>query len=183
MTENSTRWKNRTVHELSDLLGRFDERSISDLMRTAVATIQRLRDDGRGTWIEGSHEDRKWQKSCDDLWQFLTAVEGRKHKGDELDDVLREFVSLYEHSETRLRQLLFQKAGNRADDPLREQTVRWFSFIFRACTYAILAVWFDDKRETATGQIHAKLSTGDVTQKWTRKPMQGTPRKHRRSNG
>lgn len=183
MTEDSKRWKNRTEHELSDFLGRFNEKSISELMRIAVAAIQRLRDDGRGIWIEGSDEDRKWQDSCNGLWHFLTAVEGRKRGGDELSDVLREFVSLYEHSEARLRQLLFQKAGSRENDPQREQTTRWLAFIFRACTYAILAVWFDYKRETVAGQIHVRLSTGEVAQKWTHKPMQGTPRKHRRSNG
>ena len=183
MTTDSKRWKNRTVHELSDFLGRFNDKSISELMRMAVAAIQRLQDDGRGIWIEGSDEDQKWQKSCNDLREFLSTVAMSRHQGRKLEDVLREFVSLFEHSESRIWQLLFQAAGNQAENEHRERVVRWMAFTYRACTYAILASWFDYKQETTTAHIHVSLATGDRTEHWSHEPMQGPPRKHRRGNG
>ena len=181
MTEDPKRWKNRTVHEEADLLGPFNDKSISDLMRTAISATQRLRDDGRAVWGEGSDEDGKWRDSCHDLWKFLETVEMRRQQGQKLEEVLREFVCCFEHSEFRIRQLLFRAAGNRVDDQRREQISRWLAFLFRACMYAILAVWFDYKRATATGHIHVNLSTGETREHWSHKPMQGPPRRHRPS--
>ena len=180
VTENSKRWKDRRVHEEADLLGRFNDKSRADLMYTAISATQRLRDDGRQIWGEGSDEDGKWRDSCHDLWKFLDTLDIRKHEGQKLEDVLRVFVCLFEHSESRIRQLLFQAAGNQADDPQREQAGRWLAFIYRACTYAILAVWFDYKRETTIGHIHVSLSTGERREHWSHEPMRGPPRRHRR---
>ena len=90
VTEDPKRWKNRTVHDEADLLGPFNDKSISDLMRTAISATQRLRDDGRAVWGEGSDEDGKWRDSCHDLWKFLDTVEMRKHQGQKVEDVLRE---------------------------------------------------------------------------------------------
>ena len=180
VTKDSKRWKNRTVHEEADLLGPFNDKSISDLMRTAISATQRLRDDGRAIWGEGSDEDGKWQDACHDLWKFLDTIDMRKHEGQKFEDVLREFVCLFEHSEFRIRQLLFRTAANQADDRQREQVGRSLAFIYRACTYAILAIWFDYKRETTTGHIHVNLSTGETREDWHHEPMQGPPRRHRR---
>ena len=104
----------------------------------------------------------------------------RKHEGQKLEDALRVFVCLFEHSEFRIRQLLFRTAVNQPDDRQREQVGRWLAFIYRACTYAILAVWFDYKRETTTGHIHVNLSTGETREDWCHEPMRGPPRRHRR---
>ena len=84
-------------------------------------------------------KDEKWRKSCHDLWDFLGTVDMRRHQGDELKDVLREFVHLFEHSEFRIQQLLFEVAGNQADNEHRARLARWLAFTYRACTYAILA--------------------------------------------
>ena len=180
MTEDSKRWKNRKVHEEADHLGPFNKKSMSDLMRTAISATQRLRDDGREIWREGSDEDGKWRDSCHDLWKFLNTVEMNKHQGQKLEEVLRNFVCCFEHSEFRIRQLLFQTAVNQADDRQRELVGRWLAFIYRAGTYAILAVWFDYKRETTTGHIHVNLSTGETREDWCHEPMPGPPRRHRR---
>ena len=103
-----------------------------------------------------------------------------KHEGQKFEDVLREFICLFEHSEFRIRQLLFRTAAKQADDRQRKQVGRWLAFIYRACTYAILAVWFDYKRETTTGHIHVNLSTGETREDWHHEPMWGPPRRHRR---
>ena len=179
MTEDSKRWKNRTVREEADHLSRFNDKSISDLMYTAISATQRLRDDGREIWGEGSDEDGKWRDSCHDLWKFVDTVQMSEHRGQKLEDVLREFVCCFEHSEFRIRQLLFRTAGNQADDRQREQAGRWLAFIYRACTYAILAVWFDYKRETTTGHIQVNLGTGETREHWCHEPMRGPPRRHR----
>ena len=180
VTEGAKRWKNRTVREEPDLLGSFDAKSSSDLMYTAIRATQRLRDNGREILGEGSEESRKWRDSCNDLWNFLNAVEMKKHRGLELKDVMREFACCFEHSEFRIRQLLFGATGNQAEDRQREQTGRWLAFTYRACTYAILAVWFDYKRETTTGHIHVNLRTGEIQENWSHKPMRGPSRRHRR---
>ena len=180
VTEGPRRWKNRTVREEADLLGSFDEKPSSDLMHTAISAAQRLRDNGREILGEGSDENRKWRDSCNDLWSFLGTVEMKKHRGLELKEVLRKFVCCFEHSEFRLRQLLFGAAGSDADDRRREQTGRWLAFTYRACTYAILAVWFDYKRETTTGHIHVNLRTGEIRENWSHQPMRGPSRRHRK---
>ena len=180
VTGGPKRWQNRTIRDEADLVGPFNDKSISDLMRTAISATQRLRDDGRAIWGEGSDEDRKWRDSCLDLWKFLDTVEISKHRGRKLEDVLREFVCRFEHSELRIRQLLFRTVGNQTDDRQRQQVSRWLAFTYRACTYAILAAWFDYKRGTTIGHIHVNLRTGETREDWCHKPMRGPPRRHRR---
>ena len=173
------RWKNRTVHELSDLLGSFDSRSDADLLHNAGAAISALRAQGREFWDEDSDEFRKWRDSCTDLSTFLDTLSLRRARRQGLESVLREFYCVFEHSEMRIRQLLFQATENEADDGTREGVVPWLQFIFRAGAYAITAAWIDHKHEETVVRIHMNLTTGASKQDVTRKRMPGPSRKER----
>ena len=176
---DSKRWKNRSVHELSDLLGSFDSRSDAYLLHNAGAAISALRARAGEIWDEDSDEFRKWWDSCTDLSTFLDTLSLRRARRQGPESVLREFYCVFEHAEMRIRQLLFQVTGNRADDRTREQVVHWLLFIFRAGAYAITAAWIDHKHEETLVRIHMNLTTGESREDVTRKGMPGPSRKER----
>ena len=179
------RYKERRLH-LKDLVPPFEKEPTGTHLRNALGAIERLREDGRAFWPEGSFELRRWRRGCNELWRFLNRLGERRHvKGQELPTVLREFIQEFEHSTGRMFQMLFAKPGAIENDPDVERIVRWWDLVYRLSTYAIVSFWIDDKTEESFTNIKLTLnpSTGATTVEEERrktKTMQ-VPRAYRRS--
>lgn len=180
MTNESKRWDRRIDWDFTRLLGRFDDGTRTHLMRTAAGAIEVVRDRWRETlgWDEDSDEAAKWRDSCNDILAFLRSVDLCRSREQPLEEVLREFFSIFEHSEHRISQLLFQQAGGNPG-PHRSGVDQWLMIAFRSSVYGIVATWFDYKRDTKTVHININMKTGESRQRLEHDPAPGTPRKNR----
>jgi len=171
------RYKERP-RELRDLIGRFEARSSADHCYTAIAALQRLREDGRDYWESESKELKRWRRGCDDLLEFLNTLGARRKQP--LATVMREFVQEFEHSVERMYGLLFAQSVPDGE-ATRAQYRSWVEFAYRLSTYAILSSWIDDKTEETTISRKIDLKTGKVVERGScHKPM-AVPKKYRKA--
>ena len=175
------RFKDRHL-ALFDLVGRFEADSASDHAHAARAAIERVRDEGRAFWEEGSSQLNRWRDYCNVLWRFIHVSLGeRRHlRRQDVTEALREFFQEYEHSTYGMYKMLY----GTPDDPenaLRiKQVLDWFPLIFRCSTYAITSYWLDDKTREIVTEISLNLATGQSTQKTTVLKEMKVPKNHRR---
>ena len=158
---------------------RFERASLPEALRDVRGLIERLLDQGRELWDEDSPEFQRWRKYCDDLSEFVVATRARRQRGVRLATIMREFFSVFEHSEIRLQQLLGQVPEDQRSDE-RASLYRWMPMVFQGCTRAIVACWFDYK-DTEPDRIYVDVNfaTGETRQRVEHTPMK-VPRKDRR---
>ena len=151
--------------QLTDLVGRFEGRSHQAHTRDALACLDRLKDDGRRFWSEGSAELRRWERGCMELRQFLSNLGARRSvESQDLATAMREFIQAFEHHAERMSQMLYG-AGEQphADQPVRAM-FEWFSLVFRLSIYALLSGWLDDKHDENLTRTSMSLEIdGDMT--------------------
>ena len=171
----SRKWKDRRSDAIS-LIGRFEAKSVVEHFRNAIACLQRIRDDGDTIWEGVRGQRRRWRRSCDTLLRFLTHEASDRRRADEsLENTLREFVKEFEHSTTRMAQMLH---GLGDDDDHREQFAWWTQLAYRLSTYAILSRWLDDKEDATSVRINVNVTEGTRREEWCHQPMI-VPKKHR----
>ncbi|MXY70830.1 MAG: hypothetical protein F4Y47_20050 [Acidobacteriia bacterium] len=179
------RYKERRL-QLEDLVPSFEKEPTGTHLRNARGAIERLREDGRAFWPKGSSELDRWERGCNELWQFLNRLGERRHvKRQELHTAFREFIQEFEHSTGRMFQMLFSRPGAFENDPDVEQIVRWRDLVYRLSTYAIVSFWTDDKTEESITDIKLTLNpnTGAMTveEKHRKTKTMQVPRAYRRS--
>lgn len=170
------RYKERSL-QLIDVVGRFEAKSSAEHRYSAIATLQRLRADGRGYWKSDPQALERWNRGCNVLFEFLNTLGARRKQP--LAKVMREFVQEFEHSVGRMYQLLFSASAPEGE-AARERFLSWVEFAYRLSTYAILSSWIEDKKEETTLRTEINLRTGEVTQTGSHKPMT-VPKKHRKA--
>ena len=163
-----------------DLVDRFESKSSSEHVHTALGAIERVKDKGVSILGDGTKELARWQRSCDELWMFLNSGLGMRRFRDKQDlaVALREFIQEFEHSTERMRQLLYGIADDSDYKKKLDQMECWFRLIYRFSTYGIISYWIDDKTEENSVKTSVNLTTGKTIQDWTRKEMK-VPRKYR----
>ncbi len=172
----SRKWADRRLDTIS-LIGRFEAKPTAEHNRNAIGCLQRIRDDGDGIWESAPEQRNRWRRSCETLLRFLThGVSDRRRANDFLETTLREFVQEFEHSTTRMAQMLH----GMGDDDLMEQFAWWTELAYRLSTYAILSRWLDDKKDETSVRININLTDGTKREEWHHKPMI-VPKKHRRA--
>ena len=173
------RYANRLFQQM-DLVDRFESKSSSEHVRTALGAIERVKDEGVSILGDGTEELARWQRSCDDLWMFLNSGLGMRRFRDKQDltVALREFIQEFEHSTERMRQLLYGIADDSDYKEKLDQMECWFHLIYRFSTYGIISFWIDDKTEENSVKTSVNITTGKTTQDWTRKEMK-VPRQFR----
>ena len=179
------RYKERRLY-LNDLVPPFEKEPTGTHLRNALGAIERLRDDGLALWPEGSSELRRWQRGCNELWQFLNRLGERRHiKGQELRTVFREFIQEFEHSTGRMFQMLSSKPDAIEYAPQVEQIVRWLDLVFKLSTYAIVSFWIDDKTEESVTEMkftfNPRTGAATVEEKHRKTKTMQIPRAYRRS--
>ena len=173
------RYRERQL-QLSDAVGRFEALPSSHHARNALGIIRLLKDQGSNYWNSDSRHLREWERYCDVLWTFLNNLgERRDLKEQSLETVMREFIQEFEHSRTRLHQMLY----GAVDDPKDNEEVRQISellnWVYIASTYALVSSWIDDKQEQVSVTMTINLTTGETEQEWNRTEMR-VPRKYKR---
>ena len=163
-----------------DLVDRFESKSSSEHVHTALGAIERVKDEGVSIFGDGTEELARWQRSCDDLWMFLNSGLGMRRFRDKQDltVALREFIQEFEHSTERMRQILYGIADDSDYKEKLGQMECWFHLIYRFSTYGIISFWINDKTEENSVKTSVNLTTGKSTQDWTRKEMK-VPRQYR----
>ena len=170
------RYEERSL-QLIDLIGRFEAKSSAEHGHTAIAALQRLRDNGREYCQSDPQALKRWNSGCDVLIGFLNGLGTRTKQP--LETVMREFVQEFEHSVGRMYQLLF--SGSVLEGKAsRERYLSWVEFIVSVCTYAILSSRIEDKTEETSISIRSNLTTGEVSETWNHKPMT-VPKKYRQA--
>ena len=173
------RWKDRLTSEF-EVISRFGGTSSNVHTRNAMGAIERLRDDGREYLGSNSEAYKRWERGCNELWDFINTLQSKRHKGTPLSDALEKFIDNYEHTETRLHQTLYSDSVSEKRDEAISDTWFWLGIIYRFCTYAILSTYLGEKRlDEYSVEITVNLTSGKRCEKWTRNPMQ-VPRKYRR---
>ena len=177
----SRRFKNRHL-ELLDLVGRFEASSASKHAYDARAVIERVREEGRTFWEEGSSQLNRWRDYCNVLWRFIhtSLGERRNLRKQDVTEALREFFQEYEHSTCGMYKMLYGASDNPENDPKIKQVLDWFPLIFRCSTYAITSYWLDDKTAEIVTEISLNLATGESNQKTTILKEMKVPKKYRR---
>ena len=173
------RWKDRLMSEF-EIVPRFGGTSSNIHARNALAAIERLRDDGRVYFSSDSEAYKRWERGCNELWEFINTLQSKIHENISLSDALVEFIDNYEHTETRLHQTLYSGSVLEKHEEAISNTWFWLGIIYRFCTYSILSTYFGEKMlDEHSVEITVNLATGKRCEKWTRNPMQ-VPRKYRR---
>lgn len=171
------RFRNRHF-QLFDLAGRFEAASSSTHTHTALAAINRMKDEGSEFFDEGS----RWQRSCDELKEFLCTLDERRHsRGQDLATVLREFIAEFEHSTHRMYQVLYGTSGTPDNDKNIQRVLAWFDLAYRLSTYAIIAFWIDEKSDKTSIHLNVNLTTGKRTENRIHEEMKAPKNKiHKR---
>ena len=180
------RYSKRRV-DLRDLVPRFEKEPSSTHVRNACAVIERLRDEGKTLWPEGSKELSRWQKGWTELWWFMNRLGERRHiKKQDLPTALREFIQEFEHTTERMFQVLHSQPDASIRDSNVETISHWCDFAFRCATYAVVAFWIDNKTEERITSIEMEIdctrgqTTRTKVEQWV-KPMPRVPKKYRRA--
>ena len=145
---------------------RFEVMPSSTHVHNALAAIERLQDEGRALWPEGSGNGTRWLRGCTDLWNFINQLGKRRHiDGQDLPTALREFIQAFEHETARMLQMLHSRSGTSDGDSAIERIDRWCELVFRFATYALASSWIDDKTEERLSSIRMSINptTGQAT--------------------
>lgn len=170
------RYNERSLQPI-DLIGRFEAKSSADHCYDAIATLQRLRDDGRRYWRSDPEALKRWNRGCEVLLKFLNTLGGRTK--EPLATVMREFVQEFEHAVGRMYQLLFSESAPEGE-ATRERFLSWVEFAYRLSTYAILSSRLEDKTEETMISMKVNVWTGEVTETRSHKPMT-VPKEYRKA--
>lgn len=178
--KRSRRFKDRYLQHLFQDAQRF-EGNLHLHCRHACSAIDRVKGDGHAYFEEGSTKLTRWQKYCQDLNDFILRDLGRrKHKGEGLDTVLREFFQEFEHSSYGLDEMVHQVALDRGDEGIVTDLWDWLALALRNSVYAIVAYWTPDKKQVDICHMEINLTTKTTTQKWTREEMV-VPKEYKRA--
>lgn len=148
---------------LTDLVPRFEAEPSSTHVRNALAAIERLGDEGRAFWEDGSTQLARWRRGCTELRTIINRLGERRHIcKQELATALREFIQEFEHHSERILQMLAGESEYEVD-----RIARWLDLVYRFATYAMISFWIDDKTEEKVTRITIAMSvpTGKTTVK------------------
>lgn len=165
--------------EWTDVIGRFEARPSSEHLHNALAYVQRLKDDGRWLWDDGSSEWRRWKRGCSTLEQLIHTLGLRSQNSEDLATVLREVIQEFEHSTYRMRQVL-HNADTSKNETLVDNRGMWAEVAFRFIVYAVVSRWLPDKTATSRVEMSINVTTGETTTRSTYEP-QTVPRKYARA--
>ena len=146
----------------------------------AVSVIQRICDDGREYFKRDKDNSRidSWEENCDALIYFLKDLDQRKHQGQDLSTVMREYFQEFEHSSGRLDQMLHGVAQDHGDDDVVVELWLLLQYAFRESVYGIVAERIPDKKDCEHIDMHVNLSTGlSTTTSYIEKGV--TPKKYK----
>ncbi|MDE0153779.1 MAG: hypothetical protein OXN23_08040 [Gammaproteobacteria bacterium] len=176
------RFKDRHL-QLFDLVDRFEAVPSSTHVYKALATIERLKDEGLKFWDEGSSQLTHWQGYCSALWTFLNTELGkRRHiEKQDLATALREYNAEFEHSTHGMFEMLYGISDNPDNDERIKQMLCWFDLAYRLSAYAITSFWIDEKSDQSSVKIKMNVTTGERAEDWSYKGMEKPKyRKHQR---
>lgn len=168
------RYSNRQP-TVRSLVGSFDQKSYSHLIRNSRGMIERIREEGRIHWKSNAEKHETWERYCNDMLDAIHAALDRRHDAP-LEQALRDAIRVYEHSEGRLIQMMHAES---IDESARDSLMQWIEATFRALIYAITSIWIDDKIDHTTMTLDIDLATGKTKDDIHYTPPT-TPRKYRK---
>lgn len=179
------RYRKRQL-QAGDLFTRFEKDPSSAHVRNALGAIERLRDEGRCCWKEGSAELRRWLGGCNYLWNFVNRLGERRYVNkQDLPTAFREFIQEFEHHTERTHQMLGSVGDAVGMKSKVERLRHWCDLVYRYSTYALVSFWIDDKTEetTVSFAIRINRTTGEATVEGNHqvKKMMQVPRRYRAS--
>ena len=186
--QDNKRFANRSL-EFFDLVQRFEAKSSQTHTKGAQGAIERLRQEGDGFWSEDQKQLKRWRDYCNVLRSFIVADLGNRrfNQKQDLATVLREFVAEFEHSTHGMFEMLYGTSEDVDSDPNIRRLLNMFEWVYRSCTYAILAFWLDEKHEEKSTTVRVRIKSDQppqieigetVVHREMQKPKN---RKHRRS--
>ena len=172
------RYRDRPL-TLKSLVGSFDGKdgkTYPQLAGTALGIVQRIAEDGRlRYWKSSTGKQKRWGKYCNDLEMVLRDL--GKRGSEPLEQVLRDAIHVFEHSEGRMSQMMYAQSISDAD---RDTHRQWMEGAYRAFTYAIIASRIDDKQGDSAITRIKLFKPGAVTTEMIPNPNEA-PRKFRKS--
>lgn len=156
------RFKNRRL-EFFDIIHRFEDVSAETHVRSARGAIERLRDEGRKRWEEGSKQLCRWRHYCNVLRKFLITEIGNRRfvQKQDVETAFREFVSEFEHSMHGMVEMLYGTSETPDNDEFIQNTLAWIEIVYRLSTYAIISYWIDEKHEKNLTTIEMQMDVSD----------------------
>lgn len=162
-----------------DIICRFESGSYSIHHHNARGLIESLRDEARRFWDRDSQQFRKWGKYCTDLLVFLNDSSRRRNfMKQNLETAMREFIQNFEHSTSRMYQMLYGASADPTNDEEVHQIMEHFHWVFRVSVYALVSAWIDDKQETNSLRTTINVTTGKMTVEGSRVGMR-VPKRYR----
>ena len=107
---------------------------------------------------------------------------GERRDGVEqgLTTALREFFQEFEHTTSRMSQVLYSRRNDPDFESKSQWMDRWCDLTFRFSVYALTSFWIPDKTEETTIRMTMNVRTGRTVTSSVTNPMQ-VPREYRRT--
>ena len=162
---------------LIDIIPRFESQSASEHAYNAVASLDRLKDDGKLFFSHDSSQLKRWERGCNKLKAHVNTL--RSLGSDDMPEAFRQFIRDFEHDSERMFQMIRDLDSDTQPGSSVDSVMAWLAFSYQLSTYAIVASYV--KRDDPTGRIDIQFDskTGAVKDKW-RMPRFVVPRRLRK---
>jgi len=133
-------------------------------------------------WPDGGDEHNKWDSICHEL---IDVVEQAAHKEETkpFEDVLRDLIHIFQHSEGRIAELLNSNSIAIPEEELIQHDEMIFALmdrLFRALVYGALNSRLPDKQDSTLVRITLYMDGSKPKECLEHTPMQKPPRRYRK---
>ncbi len=163
MTESRAgRFSNRSL-QFFDSVDRFERVPTSTHIHDAIASIERMEQDGQSFFDGNSTQVNRWKCGCKVLRQIINIDLNKRRsiEKQDLEKVLREFFAEFEHTTHRMYQMLYGAAEGEGNKAELERFCSFIELVFRLTTYAIVSYWIPEKSDETSIQIRMHFEDGN----------------------
>ncbi len=157
------RYEGRIDRSSFSLFKKLKSSSAEDQVEEATAAIDILRGEADRHFVQGSNPFKRWHKGCDELSESVDEFLAKSRVFSvEAIVILEEFINVFEHHETRFRQMLDSATISEADrHQIVEDTWNLLSVILRFAIYALVLEYRNDpSRRQPVSHEHQEGTNG-----------------------
>ena len=166
---------------LRDAFSRLEVTSNHRHLRDAFGVIQNIvRRYSDRLWPDGGKECEKWDSICNELIDLVSKAT-HKEKDRRFEDVLRDLIHIFQHSEERIAQLLDSNTIPEEEIARYDEDIfAWMDRVFRALVYGALNSRLPDKQESTLVSITVYLDGTPSKEVVEHTSMPKPPRRYRK---
>ena len=147
-TSKKKRFRHRSL-QFFDILDQFESQPTSTHIHDALGVIERMEQDGSELLDTDSEPLNRWRAGCKEMHQFINSelYMLRVVKRQSLEEVLRKFFNMFEHTTYRFYQMFYGTVDTPDYDRRLQYLLSWIELAFRLITYAIVSYWSHEKSD------------------------------------